>query len=236
MSKSSYFKFSKNGLNKRLASIRPYIKEATNDVENLHVRISNSNSKLGGVPSVSLLPVFDCGNCAACKSSCYDLRNDLIYKETRTARAVNSAICAADMQRYFREITYWLTSHYPRAFRWHVGGDIKNAEYLAGMVDIATKHSDTTFLAFTKMFSVVNKYLDEGNAIPNNLRIIFSGWLGQETPNPYNLPSAHPIFGNGTTSAHDSAKLCTGNCTECLREKRLCWSVQDGEEIVFPVH
>lgn len=138
--------------------------------------------------------------------------------------------------RYFREIDAWLTFNYPRAFRWHIGGDIKSSSYLEGMVDIAEKHKDISFLAFTKMFNIINEYLDSGRSLPSNLKIIFSGWTGLDIPNPHNLPSAHPLFADGSTSAKDGAKLCKGNCTECLSKKLLCWSLKPGEEIVFPTH
>lgn len=65
----------------RLSKAQAAYENALENVENLHVKISEGNSKLGAIPSVSLIPVMDCGNCAICAKSCYDLRNDLIYKE-----------------------------------------------------------------------------------------------------------------------------------------------------------
>lgn len=125
MNKSSYYEFTKEGFNKRMSSLKAFLKDAEKNVKNLHISISVCNTKLGAIPSVSLLPVIDCGNCKACKLSCYDLRHDLMYKECKSSRAKNSAIYAADPERYFREIDAWLTLNYPRAFRWHIGGDIK---------------------------------------------------------------------------------------------------------------
>lgn len=235
MSKT-YFTLTKAGFMKRMDSVMNCVEKAKKDVENQHIRISAGNSKLGNIPSVSLVPVYDCANCAVCKTSCYDLRHDLIYKESKIARAINSAIFQADPERYFREIDAWLICNYPRAFRWHIGGDIKNTDYLAGMVRIAENHKDIKFLCFTKMFGVINRYVDSGKNIPDNLHIVFSGWVGQKMPNPHNFPSAHPPFDGGVTSAHDGAMLCTGNCSECLREDKLCWALKPGEEILFPVH
>ncbi len=236
MSKTSYSELTKEGFNGLVAALKPFLKDAEKNVENLHVSISAGNTKLGAIPSVSLLPVIDCGNCKACKLSCYDLRHDLIYKTVKSSRATNSAIYAADPERYFREIDAWLTLNYPRAFRWHIGGDIKGVEYLANMVKIAENHPDIKFLAFTKQFAVVNKYLDEGGQIPDNLNILFSGWVGQEMENPYDLPTTHPLFADGRTSAHDGARLCTGNCSECLKDDRLCWNCKPGDEIIFVAH
>lgn len=236
MKKSTYYALSGDGFNKRTNTLITALKEAKANVSNLHISISCGNAKLGAIPSVSLLPVIDCGNCKACSRSCYDLRCDMIYKEVVASRARNSAIYTLDRKRYFREIDAWLTLNFPRAFRWHIGGDIRGAVYLDGMVKIAEAHPEIKFLAFTKMFSVVNSFIDNGGVIPCNLQIIFSGWPGQKMDNPNNLPTSHPLFADGTTSAHDGAKFCTGNCSECFIEKRLCWKAQCGEEIVFNAH
>lgn len=52
---------------------------------------------------------------------------------------------------------------------------IQDKWYLDKMCEVARKHKDTKFLAFTKMFDVCNEYLDEGNVIPENMHILFSG-------------------------------------------------------------
>ena len=45
-------------------------------VDGLTVRFSTGNRKTGAnVPSVSLIPVADCGNCKVCAGGCYDVRN-----------------------------------------------------------------------------------------------------------------------------------------------------------------
>lgn len=236
MNKSTYYKLSSVAFNKAFRREIDALKNAEDSVESHHIKISSGNRKLGLIPSISLLPVVDCGNCIYCASSCYDLRHDLIYKETVNARAINSAIYNKEPDRYFRQIDAWLTFNFPRAFRWHIGGDIKDITYLKGMIKIAENHKEIKFLCFTKMFDVINSFLDGGGIIPQNLQIIFSGWLGIDMSNPYNLPSAHPLFADGSTSAKDGAKLCTGNCTECLYEKKLCWNLKKGEQIIFTAH
>lgn len=232
----SYWKLSEEAMNKRLSNILLLRKEMMGNVDKLHVSISTGNSKLGAIPSVSLIPVLDCANCSACGHSCYDLRHDLIYKAGRIARVTNNLIYTCAPQRYFREIKAWLTLNFPRAFRWHIGGGIKDVFYYHQMIHIAETFPDIKFLCFTKRFNLVNQEYAKGNIAPDNLRIIFSGWKGQKMPNPYGFPSAHPLFSDGTTSAHDGAKLCTNNCTECLHEKRLCWTLGNNEEVIFPAH
>lgn len=97
----------------RLSKAQAAYENALENVENLHIKISEGNTKLGAIPSVSLLPVMDCGNCAICAKSCYDLRNDMIYKEVIKTRAINSAIYHEDPERYFKEIDDYLNYRYP---------------------------------------------------------------------------------------------------------------------------
>ena len=231
----NYWTLGKKGMESRLTKVQAAYENAVENVSDLHVKISEGNNKLGAIPSVSLIPVIDCGNCAICAKSCYDLRNDLIYKEVIKTRAINSAIYHEDPERYFNEIDDYLNYRYPRAFRFHIGGDIQNKWYLDKMCEIARKHNDTKFLAFTKMFDVCNEYLDEGNVIPENMHILFSGWLGLKMDNRHGFPEAHPIF-ESETSAPEGTLLCTGNCTECLKEDRLCWSIGKGQAIGFLAH
>lgn len=107
----------------RLSKAQAAYENAVENVSDLHVKISDGNNKLGAIPSVSLIPVMDCGNCAICAKSCYDLRNDFIYKEVIKTRAINSAIYHEDPERFFKEIDDYLNYRYPRAFRFHIGGD-----------------------------------------------------------------------------------------------------------------
>lgn len=171
----NYWTLGKEGMKTRLSKAQAAYENALENVSDLHVKISDGNTKLGAIPSVSLIPVMDCGNCSICSKSCYDLRNDMIYKEVIKTRAINSAIYHEDPERYFKEIDGYLDYRFPRAFRFHIGGDIQDKWYLDKMCEIARKHKDTKFLAFTKMFDVCNEYLDEGNVIPENMHILFSG-------------------------------------------------------------
>lgn len=218
-----------------VAREREFVKGVGSQYKKRHVFISNGNKKVGDVPSVSLLPVIDCGNCSKCKRSCYDLRHDIIMKECLATRAVNSLICKHERERYFSEIDDYLTRHLRPAFRFHVGGDIVDESYFRSMVELAVKHRKVDFLVFTKMFYIVNGWIDEHGELPSNLHVIFSGWIGLKMDNPHNLPTTHPII-NGVTSAPEGARYCTGNCTECYKEERMCWVIGKGDSILFAAH
>ena len=77
--------------------------------------------------------------------------------------------------------------------------------------------------------------ISEGSVIPENMHILFSGWLGLQMDNRHGFPEAHPVFESGTP-APEGTLLCTGNCTECLKEDRLCRSVGKGQATGFLAH
>lgn len=235
MKAKRFFIMSDESAKSRMNKVVNEFEACLQKVDKLHVFISPGNTKTGAIPSVSLIPVYDCANCRVCSKTCYDFKTDMIYQTVRTTRCENSAIYKADPTRYFEEIRCFLNLNHPRAFRWHIGGDIKNIDYLRNMCEIAQEFPEIKFLAFTKMFTVCNKYLSGGEKIPENLHILFSGWRGLKMDNPYNFPTAHPIFSDGT-SAPDGTLLCTGNCTECLKEDRICWNMKPGEAVGFIVH
>ena len=233
---NSYYEMNSDVFKAFVSREKQFMAGIGKDYKNHHVFISCGNKKVGDIPSVSLLPVVDCGNCSKCKRSCYDLRHDVIKKQCLATRAINSLICRHDRQRYFDEIDHWLGKHLRPVFRFHIGGDIIDGDYLCRMVHLANTHKKIDFLAFTKMFSLVNEWLDSnGGVFPPNLHIIFSGWPGLKMDNPYDLPTAHPVI-NGITSSPDGAKYCTGNCTECYKEDRLCWAMSNGDSILFMAH
>ena len=228
---------SKFNLQKRMNHMKQVMNEVKENPEQYHVYIAAGNRKTGnGMPSVSLIPIYNCGNCKVCSGMCYDLRNDLCYEHCRKNRAINAAILEVDRDRYFSEIDNAVKGF--RFFRWHIGGDIIDLDYFDRMCQVARNNPHCDMLVFTKMFDVVTVYATKNGeeAIPENLKVIFSGWVGQEMINPFNFPTSHPLFADGSTSAHDGALLCTGNCTECAKNGELCFGAVKGTEIVFPAH
>lgn len=217
---------------KKMVSIREMI-----DAEQEHVRISMANRKTTAlVPSVSLIPVADCGNCASCARGCYDVRNVCYLPSVQTSRAVNSAILRQDRRRYFREIADRVK--FFSFFRWHVGGDIIDADYFANVARIAAETPRCEFLIFTKMFSVVNSWIDANGELPANLHVIFSDWRGQKMENPHRLPVSSPIWSDGTTGGAVTGRreMCPGDCSECAKISGGCWGAGRGDTILFEAH
>lgn len=123
-----------------------------------------------------------------------------------------------------------------RFFRFHVSGDIPDNVYFAHMVDIAGRNQHCEILCFTKKYDLVNEFLEFGGKLPKNLHMVFSAWVGLEMVNPYNLSEAHVRYRDGTTTARADAKECSGNCTECAITDGGCWTLKNGEQVIFNEH
>lgn len=232
--KSTFYESTDEVIRRRTERMIEITREIMSEEELPRLSFCEGNRKTDSlVPSISLRPMLDCRNCHCCFRSCYDLRNDFRYTDMYRSRAKNFVVFSKNPKLYFDEISIYCRRKV--AFRWHIGGDIVNEEYLSGMCRVAKENRHCKFLCFTKMFELCNEYFAKHRK-PSNLQIIYSGWLGLDMENPHNFPTSHPIFPNGETSASDGARLCTGNCSECYVQKSGCWALKKGEQITFIAH
>lgn len=227
--KHNYAEFKDETIISRVKKMVDY--RAGLDISDLHIKLSYGNRKTGSlVPSISLIPIADCNNCAHCAKGCYAIRNIACYDASRKMMAQNSAIAHGDLPRYFRELD--AAVKFVRFLRIHVSGDIISPAYLTGMVDVAIKNTHCQFLCFTKCFDIVNNYLDDHGSFPENLHIIFSEWRGLDVPNPHNLPTSRPVWEGEKVEGI----MCPGSCSECAAFDKGCWSLKKGERILFEAH
>jgi len=213
------------------------LEEAKQDVtagRDLRVRVSNKNSKMGPVASVSLLPYITCpARCrGTCAGDCYAARIANQYNESLRAYSVNTALAMLDPEAFWRQVeaAMWAV----RFFRLNVAGDIIDADFFRRLVDAARHVAGTEILVFTKRFEIVNDYLAAGGEIPANLHVLFSGWTNLQPVNPYSLPETNVIQKNA--EPEDGWKVCGGNCFECACRGVGCWQAKSGDVIAFPIH
>ena len=168
-----------------------------------------------------------------CAKKCYAKKLERIRKSVREAYQTNLEVLKEHPDVYWREVEAAIMAS--RFFRYHVSGDIPDADYLLHMVEIARRNPHCQMLCFTKKYEIVNEFL-EHNTLPNNLHMIFSGWVGLEMVNPFLLPEAHVRYRDGTTTARPDALECGGNCTECAITDEGCWTLGKGQQVVFHEH
>lgn len=196
------------------------------------VSISRGNIKTGAVPSVSTLPFLTCPACCkdTCGAICYAAKIANLRPSVLTVYARNTALAMLRPALYWQGVRYAIAG--ARFFRFHVSGDIMNAEYFQEMVNAAIDNSHCTILAFTKRYNIVNEWMDNNGELPKNLHILFSGWDNLKPVNPHNLPETNVY--NETPA--DDWLLCGGNCFECGCRGVGCWQAHKGDIIAFKKH
>lgn len=189
---------------------------------------------MGSIPSVSLPSGVTCVKDCGCLQKCYAKKIEKLRKTVRESYITNYNLLKTKPDIYWREVeaAVMLTAF----FRFHVSGDIVDTDYLSHMVEIAKRNPHCQLLCFTKKYDIVNKWIDNNGEIPQNLHIIFSVWRDFYCNNKYNLPEAHVRYKDGTTTAKDNCKECSGNCTDCARIDGGCWNLKCGEQVVFNEH
>jgi hypothetical protein len=192
---------------------------------------------MGQIQSVSLPPIVTCSPlaCKFCGKKCYARKICKLRPSVKESYENNLDILLNDKEKFWREVegSIKLTTY----FRFFVSGDIYDKDFLENMVLCARKNKHCNILCFTKKYSLVNEYL-EHHRLPKNLNIVFSAWKGLEMPNPFNLPTAEVMYKDGTSTAEEGKKYiyCSGNCSECISEKRSCWNLKKGEGVIFAEH
>jgi len=212
------------------------IKKQIKNHENVSrlVSVSMSNSKMGKVASVSMLPIITCPACCAgsCGSKCYALKLANLRPTVRSAYARNTAIAKYAIKAYFKAVDETMKA--VRFFRFHVSGDILNKEYFSEMIKASENNPHCEILVFTKKYNLVNEYLNQGNKLPDNMHILFSGWFNLDPVNPYGLPETRVY--TGESDFNDNWTPCGGNCLNCAVTGSGCWTAKQGETIAFKLH
>ena len=187
--------------------------------------LRQGNSKLSkNIAVFDLPPIETCPNCEMCKASCYALKSQRQYKETRAHRQNNWAMT------YDRNFTSYIQIEliklknpkrkYPIKYvRIHSSGDFYSHEYFIKWTDIAYSNPDIIFYAYTKASE--NCYGD----IPANLIIHHSliespvtheKLLNYGTPNYCaQLQHCYDGFICPDTLGHSGIQ-CGETCTHCM--------------------
>jgi hypothetical protein len=193
------------------------------------MKISKGNSKMGRIPSISFPPILACGKNVPCRRECYAMKVFRQYKNTRLAYEHNYRQAMGDRNNFFQELAVFLEKKTPKFFRYHVSGDILDADYLARIKDVAVRFPGTKFFMFTKRTDL----LPETNDSPSNLAIIVSVWPGH--PMATNLHGYRYAYMQDGTEGRipEGSVHCPGNCETC----GVCASIYSiGKDVYFDKH
>ena len=200
------------------------------------VTLTRGNTKLGRVLNLSLPPPKTCDHSLPCyKGGCYALRSCYnLYPEVRKAWDGNWRAWKKHGLGFFESVHEAVAKVRPELFRWHVGGDIPDADYLYGMLGLARLHPETRFRAFTKKYDIVKAQARDIRK-HKNLTVSLSMWPGLKCH-----PATIRAWSTSWVRDHknpdpripETAKECSGKCDTC----QLCWGLKPGESVVFDKH
>lgn len=211
-------------------------------LDNVHIHISTSNSKLGSIPSFNLLPGITCSreSCKHClQEGCYAVKNvfrcgyDVDKNSTLKAWTENTVLALHDLERLENDLVSYLNSikFTVKLFRIHSSGDFFSVEYAMMWYRLAKQFPSIRFLAFTKQWEVVRE-------VPfytlSNFSLVLSGWTGIEIPEDLRMYYHCAWCNDGIeTRIPDNAMQCPGNCETC----GMCWYLNElNRDTVFDKH
>lgn len=227
-----------NGRIQKTVAIKEKYLEQLRNEGRYHIYCQQGNSKTGkNCRTVSLISGHDCQNCKACIGTCYDLNNVMWKSDVQNDRARNSALHEFNIDWYWEDVEWDMRMNYTQEQRINVGGDSVYEDFVH-LEGIANRNPKCDILLFTKNYDDLNKYLDERNGrYPKNLHFMWSRWCGLDGDNKWNIPEAHVLFEDGTTTAPEfGSTYCGGNCSECHYNENGCWNLKNGESVIFRAH
>ena len=223
----------------RFSALKENYDKARQGQVRLHV--SETNSKLGCIPSFNLLPGLTCSPeaCRHClREGCYAVKNlfchgyNIEKNTTLRAWADNTVLATEYLERLEICIIDWLVKHHNiTLFRIHSSGDFFSVEYANMWYSIAHMFPAIRFLAFTKQWDIVRQV--PFYELPN-FSLVLSGWTGISIPEDLREQYACAWCNDGEeTRIPDDAMQCPGSCESC----GLCWYLKEiGRDTVFTKH
>ncbi len=197
---------------------------------NFDVFISTGNTKLGSIPNISLPPKKTCGD-VPCMQQCYALKAYNQYPHVRVKWNANFTFYKEHPNRYFQQVRRWLLDNDRRYFRWHVGGDCPDEQYIQQVIQTAILLPSVSFMLFTKRHS----WWDI-SSLPPNLNVIWSMWPYMKTYVPKFIPedSVSRAWVRGDHRIYTRPMFhCVGLCTDCMK----CWTINaKPEDILLKGH
>ena len=205
------------------------------------VSISNHNQKTGPLCNDLAMPTCTCREDAPCrKNGCYCMKGTQQFPVVLGAYYRNLRLYNTNPEDFWEQVEFFIKHRPLPLFRWHDAGEFVDYDYFLKTVELAQKFPKIKFLAYTKKYDLVNRYLDEGNELPKNYTIRFSMWHKLwEVPNPHNLPVAYVDFTDETINPDFPERVAscpnqkddTITCSICQK----CWN-KKVPAVVFHQH
>lgn len=196
------------------------------------IHCTSRNRKTGTACNNIQMPNNTCREDAPCKLSgkCYCNKGCQQYSSCQGAYWRNWRLYNEDPKDFFEQVVYKLKHNPLPIMRWFDSGDIPDADFFNGMIEVANKLPNIKFMTFTKKYWIVNDFIKDGGHIPDNFNILFSAWdKNWVVDNPYNFGIAYVDFKNSALNPDipNNAYLCPCankedkiTCSMC----QACWN------------
>ena len=201
------------------------------------ISMANNNSKTGKACLNIAFPVCTCRNDAPCKEVCYACKGCQQFANVQAAYYRNLRLYFDNPDNFFEQVYCKVKFAGLPKVRLFDSGDFPDYDFLVRLVDLCNKTKDVKYMAFTKKYDLVNKYIDENGDLPANLNIMFSAWDRLwEVLNPHNLGVAYVDFDDKRMNPDfpQNAFVCPGRKTTCSA-CGACWS-KKLKAVVFKQH
>lgn len=138
--------------------------------------LTNHNSKTGALFLVLNFPRLSCPLNAPCEKLCYCNAGNLHTETCQKNAARNYQSYEKDPKRFWKAILAQLEKEGYPFFRYFEMGDIDSLRFLNGMNWLALQAKNVRFVAYTKQYEILLKWLKQGHKLPANLHIYASEW------------------------------------------------------------
>ena len=198
--------------------------------------VSESNDKLGNIPSFSTMPGETCAPGLPCRDECYAKRMIRSYRKNvvRSWKRNTELVRSRRYEEIIEDITSYIRFKHSGLFRWFVGGDIFDRGMLIAMTRIAKQCPETRFLCFTKRFDLLEEYLEQEMDVPENLNIVLSAWKSYQPSEilKKRFPVCYMDDGTSECEVPPDALTCNGHCIEC----QACFGLKCGACVKIHKH
>lgn len=187
--------------------------------EPVKLSVSTGNRKIGKCLNLSTMPGLSCGNSTACLDTCYAIRSATYYRTCIKAWSKNLYMVRHHLADTFCQMDAKMSRRKSEKYlRLHVAGELESADELEMFIGLARLHPEYQCWTYTKMYKIVNDYLD-AHDLPENCHIMFSAWgvkMAKCISNPHHLPIFLTVLEG--EEIPDGWDKCPGRCDECKAE------------------
>lgn len=195
----------------------------------------NNNTKTGQfVLTINFPAIVTCNADAPCKKLCYAKKGNMAFSTVQQAYYRNYILWLTDSDKYWNQLQSRIDEGFEMV-RVFDSGDIPEMRYLVELCEFIKRNPNVAFSGFTKQYDLVNAYIEEFGALPENYKLRFSLWNKEwdaKIANPYSLPVAVVILPDGSNTEVKNVFHCT--CKETCSKCKVCY--KSNASVSFDLH